>query len=340
MAGALDHQAGIVVEATYGTPLTPTAFVEFDFDKSSHHWDPKIIVGTGMQPGDGGFQRADRSVAVLGQGSGTLALDYQTRGMGRLIDGVCGTGVSTLVAGSTFQQLFTSALTGSLLPPRTLEYGIVRTDTGGTVDGYRYGGVTFPKLTISNDAGDIVRASLDWDARSQVLGTAATASYPVLTTPFHYGQAVVTVGGTVVVPTTNALASGGTVVTNVQSFEAAIDNQADLDDWALGGIRNQPRIGERVGTIKMVARYDAATYDAALTNHTSLPVTITWTKTDEALSTGFATLQLVFPACKLQANDRPGPSLKSPTIPLDLNIYKPATGHAFYIVHRTADTTL
>ncbi len=341
MAGALDHQVGIIPEVTYGTALTPTTFLELDMGATKHKWDPKVIQGSGMQVGDGGVDRASRSVAVIGQGSGELALDYQTRGMGRLLDSFFATGVSTLVSGSTYQQLFHSGLTGSLLPPRTMELGIVRADAAGTVDAYRYAGVTFPKLTIGCDTGDICKFVGEFDAKSQARNTSpATASYPVLATPFHYGEASITVGGSVVLPTTTVLASGGTAVTNARNFSFELDNQADVDDWALGGFRNQPRVAKRVMTLGIEARYDDAVYDDLLVAHTTVPVTITFNKTALPLSAGNATLQLVFPACKLDANDRPPPSQDTPTTQLSLRILKPDTGHAAYLVHRTADATL
>lgn len=342
MSGALDHQLGIAAETTYGTSVTPTRFYEWDQDRSTQNWDPKIIVGTGMQVGDGGFERANRSVAVLGQGNGSIGLDYQTRGMGLLMDSFFGNGVSTLVGGTTYQELMSSALTGALLPARTIEYGIVRTDAAGTPDSYRYAGCTFTKLGISCATGDVVKATAEWDGRSQTLTTPpATASYPAgLSTPFHFGLAAVTFGGTVVLPTTTALASGGTAVTDFRSFEFNMDNQPDTDDWSLGGIRNQPRTGLRTATLGFNYRYGATTYDAALTAHTTVPVTITFTKTDEALSTGFAQLQLVFPACKIQAGARVSPSRSTPTADLTLKVMKPDTGNAVYLVHRTAATAL
>lgn len=341
MAGSLDHQLGFIPEATWGTPLTPTSFLELDMTKTKHSWDPMVIQGTGMQVGDGGFDRASRSVAVVGQGAGVAALDYQTRGMGRWIDSFFGTAVSTLVSGSTYQQLITSALTGSLLPARTLELGIVRADAAGTVDAYRYAGVTLSKLGIGCETGEICKMTGEFDGKSSVRTTSpATASYPALTTPFHFGQAVMTVGGVLVLPTTTVLASGGTAVTNARSFAFELDNQADTGDWALGALRNQPRVGKRLATLKVEARYDDAVYDDAVVAHTTLPITITLTKTSEALSTGFAQLQLVFPACKLDPMDRAAPSQETPTTELNFRILKPDTGHAVYIVHRTADATL
>lgn len=342
MAGALDHQVGIVAEVTYGTPVTVTRFYEWDISASTHDWDPKVVQGTGIQVGDGGFDRVDRSVAVLGQGSGQIGVDYQTKGMGLLLDSCFGTGVATLVSGTTYQHNFTTALVGSLLPSRSVQYGVVRSDTGGTVDAYSYAGVTFPKVTLTCANSDVAKAVFEWDARSQTKATGlAAASYPAgLLEPFHFGQVTsVTFGGAVTLPTTTVLATGGTAVSNFRNFELMLDNQADLERWALGGTRNQPRISERSATIKCTAEYDSVVYDDAMVNHTSQAFTITFTSS-QALSVGFATLQIIAPACKLVAGARPSPSSTTPTTDIELRVLKPPTGAALYIVHRTADVTL
>lgn len=342
MAGPLDHQVGIGVETTYGTAVTPTRFAEWDMDKSNHHFDPKFIQGTGMQVGDGGIDRASRSVSVVGQANGAVAMDYQSRGMGLWLNPFFGNGTSTLVSGSTYQHVFTSALSTPVTTASTLEYGVVRADLTGTVDAWRYAGVSMTKLTIACNTGEIASFMAEWDGKSSVLSQSpATPSYPAgLLAPFHYGQAAVTVGGTVVLPTSTVLASGGTAVTNARSFTFGLDNAPDVDDWALGGVRNQPTVRKRVGTLDITARDDSAVYDGYLTAHTTVPITITFTKQDESLSVGFATLQLVFPSCKLNDQDRPNPSVDTPTNTLSMRVLKPDTGAAVYIVHRTADVTL
>jgi len=140
-------------------------------------------------------------------------------------------------------------------------------------------------------------------------------------------------------PTTTALATSGTAVTNFRNFEFSLDDSPDYERWALGAVRNQPRVSKRVGTLKCTAEYDAATYDDALVAHTTNPFSITWTS-DVALSTGFATLQLVFPATKIVAGARPSPTANTPTTDLELDVLKPAAGNAIYLVHRTSDTVL
>lgn len=340
MAGPLDHQVMIAQESTYGTAVTVTRSYEWDLANASHVWDPKVVIGSGMQVGDGGFARADRSVAIIGQGSGSIPLDYQTKGMGLLSDGPYNTGVATLVSGTTYQHLITGLLTTSLLDPFTIQYGVVRSDAAGTVDSYTYAGCSFTKHTISCAAGEVMKTVFEWDAKSQTKATAlATPSYPAgLLDPFHYGEIVCTVGGSLTVPTTTALAVTGTVVNDVKSFEYSLDNQADTERWVFGS-RNQPRVSQRQATLKLSTEYNAATYDDAQVQHTTLPVTITATST-QALSTGFATVQLVFPACKISSTNRPQPQTGTPTVDYDFDIRKPATGAAIYIVHRTADSVL
>jgi hypothetical protein len=340
MAGPLDAQVMIAAESVYGTGVTPTRSYEWDLSGSEHSFDPKVIIGTGMQVGDGGFARADRSVSVIGQGSGKMALDYQTKGMGVLVNGPYNNSTVTLVSGTTYQHNFTSALTASLLQSFTAQYGIIRSDAAGTVDAYTYLGTTFTKHSIKCAAGEIVSTEFEWDAKAQTVATAlATPAYPAgLLDPYHFGEIVCTVGGSLTVPTTTALAVTGTVVNDVKSFEYALDNQADTERWVFGS-RNQPRVGARAATLKLSTEYNATTYDAAQIAHTTLPVTITATST-QALSTGFATVQLVFPACKIKSSNRPSPQAGTPTVDYEFDIRKPASGAAIYIVHRTSDAAL
>jgi hypothetical protein len=343
MAGALDHQLMLGDESTYGTAVTPTRGYEWDLDASNHEWDPKRVQGSGMQVGDGGMDRADRSVVIIGQGKGQIGLDVQTKGMGLLTDGPFNTGAGAvfLVSGTTYQHMFTTALTVPVLDSRTIQYGIVRADAAGTVEAYTYAGCTIHKCTLTQATGEVLKGVWDWDAKSQTKATGlATFAPPAgLLEPFHYGQvSEVTYGGAVTVPTTIALKSGGTAVTNFKSMELTVDDQPDLDRWVFT-TRNQPRVSRRAISLKCTAEYDAATYDDALVNHTTNAFTITWTSS-QALSTGFATLQLVCPATKIVSTSRVNPGTGTPVMELELAVLKPSAGQALYWVYRTADAAL
>lgn len=341
MAGPLDHQIGIAAESTFGTAVTVSRFLEPDFTSVEHSWDPNAIQGSGMQVGDGGFERASRSVGVVGKGSGKFGFDLQTKGLGLLLNGLFGTGVSTLVSGTTYQQVFTSGLTTALLPSHTVQYGVVRSDASGTVDAYTYRGVTMGKLTLGVQAGEVTKGEVEWDAIGQSTATAlATASYPAgLGRPVHFADWSATVGGSVTVPTTTALASGGTPAASLKSFEFELDNAIDTERWVLGGTRLQQRTAKRSASLKLAVEYDATTMDGYQVAHTTVPVVLTAT-TDIALSTGFAQVQLVFPACKVTSASRPNPAVETPSAEYELKVGKPDTGHAIYLVIRTSDTAL
>jgi hypothetical protein len=136
VAGSLDFQVGSVPEATYGTALTVTRFLEITAAK--HSQDPGIMTTQGLRVGSR-FARADRRAATMQTNSGTIEADVFAKGYGTLFNWLMGgTGVVTTVVAGTVQQLFTSSITSSLAPSLTLQYGIVRSDAAGTVDTYTY----------------------------------------------------------------------------------------------------------------------------------------------------------------------------------------------------------
>lgn len=339
MAGALDFQVGSIPEVTYGTPLTVTRFYEITAAK--HSQDPGIQTGQGMRVGSR-FARADRRAPTMQTNSGSFEADVFAKGYGTLFSWLMGgTGVSTLVAGTTFQQLFTSNPTSSLFPSLTLQYGIVRSDSGGTVDAYTYAGACCTKWSLACETGGFAHLAVDWDATTLATATAlATASYQTVNPAFHFGMGALTVGGAVTVPTTTALASGGTAATNVRNFNLEVDNSLDVERWKFGGTRNQPRSGVPKATIKATAEYDATTWRDLLINQSTTAVTLTFTDTNTPLSTGNATLQIVAPACKVNPISFAEPSTGTVTQDVEFEVMEPATGSALYVVLRTSDTVL
>ena len=340
MAGSLDAQIGSIPEVTYGTPLTPTRFYEWGVE-SKHRQDPGIQQGMGLRVGSR-FARADRRAPTQQTNTGTIESDVFAKGYGTLLNACMGgNGVSTLVSGATFQQLFTSILTTSLAPSLTLQYGIVRTDTGGTVDAYTYAGATVTKWTLTQDVGGFLHLSIEWDATTLATGTAlASASFSTVNPAFHYGMASATYGGAVTAPTTTALATGGTAATNVRNFTLEVDNNLDVARWKFGGTRNQPRMGRPKATIKATVEYDSTTWRDALTAQTTAPFSITWTDTGTALSAGFATFQIIAQATKANVNDFAQPGDGTVTQDLELEVLEPAAGAALTIATRTSDTVL
>lgn len=344
MATMLDHQLGVGIESTYNTPVTVDRFYEW-LPGSGIEWDPAPIQGKGLRVGSQ-VARAGRRAAGIGTGSGKLNVELLSKGFGRIFKAALGTGASTLVSGTTYQQLFTPAMNGTYLDSLTIQEGIVK--PGGSVDTYTYAGCTVKSLEIDVSPGDPVKCAIDVDAMSMATGTAlATASYP--SSPTLYTGALPasgqgTFGGTLTVPTSTALGSvsGGTAAVGLRSWTLSVENDADTKREKIGG-RNQPTIGEKKLKLKTVVEYDATTgtvFRDAYTAQTTMSILLAVT-TPEALSTGTAQLQVAIPAAAIDKGAIPQPSDgKIVTTSLEWEILDPLTAAPLYVVLRTADSAL
>jgi hypothetical protein len=343
VATMLDHQVGLKQESTWNTPVVVDRFYEW-LAGNGLDWDPKVVQGAGLRVGSQ-VARAARRVALVGQGNGKIGVELASKGLGTLLQGCWGTGASTLVSGSTYQQLFSAAVTGTYLPSYTVQEGIVK--PGGTVDAYTFAGCSVTDFDVEMPTSGIGTLTVGLDARSLATGTAlATASYP--SSPTLYGSALPTsgalsVGGTLTVPTTTALASvsGGTNV-QVKSWKLSVNNGLDTGRDVLGG-RNQPVVGMREIKLSTVVEYDATTGTTlrdALIGQTSTPILITAT-TPETLAPATATLQLALPAAYIDKGAIPQPSDgKVITTSIEWSVLDPLTAAAAFMVLRTADTAL
>jgi Phage tail tube protein len=333
-----DHQLGMVAEVTYNTPPVVTRFLQMLSD-SKIDFDPMPLQGMGMTVGaPGGVNRADRRIAGIGRGSGTISVEAVSKGLGVLLNACAGTGVSTLVAGSTFQQNYTPTVAGTLLPSLAVQAGIV--DNTGTVNPHTFAGVSIDKWVLECPEGGIATLKADFDARSMATATAlATASYAAAPSLFSFVGGTITLGGAVTVPTATALGTGGTANANVRSWSLSSENSLDDGRWVIGG-RNQPTVGKRKHSLKFRYEFNDTTTRAALLAQSSVSFTATHVTT-EALSTGFATLQLVIPAMKINPGSIPDPTLgQTVIVDVDAEILWDGVNAPFYVVIRTADSAL
>lgn len=342
MAGMLDHQVGWATETTYNTPVTVTRFGEW-LPGNALDWDPNVVQGEGLRVGSA-VARSARRVALIGRGEGKLQFELTSKGFGSLLKGAWGTASSTTVSGTTYQQLFTAAVTGTYLDSFTIQEGIVK--PGGDVDAYTYGGCTIKGFEIEQGDG-LCQLAVEVDARSLATATSlATASYPTSPTLYNAGlptSGAMTVGGTLTVPTTTALASvtSGTDVA-VKSWTLSVDNGIDEKRDVLGG-RNQPVVGKREITLKTTVEYDATTgtvFRDAHIGQSATPILLQLT-TAETLSTGVATMQLALPACYIDGGAIPQPGEgEVVTTDIEWAILDNLTSIPAYMVLRTADTAL
>lgn len=342
MSSILDHTAGMGVESTFGTAAVETRWFEI-LPSSTVDFDAEPKQGMGLRVSSI-VPRAGRRRAGLGSGTLTLRCELYSKGFGLLWSAAVPTAVSTLVSGSTFQQLKTLVQSGIGLGSRTLQVGVI--DSSGTSRPHRFTGCTVSKWTLDIPAPDsdaAVTLEVTFDLR-RTPDTATALTAPVMpTSPTIYlprDVSSVTYGGSVTVPTTTALASGGTAVNYVRSVKIECDNnlsqRPNLSAYA------QPAAGLRQPTITVDAEFaDTVLRDAYLAQ-TENPFSVTLT-TPEALSTGFAQLQIVASSTKINSGGIPTFSDGEVTVlsGLELGVLDGlVAGSPLYVVTRTADTAL
>ena len=337
MAALTDVSFGLANEGTFKTYATPTRWYEVyepDFDVNKH-----VKQGQGLRVGSRTPRSARRVLTAL-DAAGSHGVELTSKGMGLLWESILGTGTSTLVSGTTYQQLFTPA-TGTTVPSRTLQTGVV--DSTGTVNAVSYLGsmVDSWELEIGNDA--IATLKVTWDCADYTTAQAyAAQSYPAAPTLFHFALVSATLGGSVTVPTTTALASGGTAATNLRSLKLSGGNNPSKARFNFGGAGRKARqlITGFAPSGEIEVEYTDNTVRDAYLNETELPLSVTLTSA-EALSTGFATFQLVLPAIKLNGEMPKGPGDDVPVLKSGFDVLDNLTAaFPMYVVHRTADNAL
>lgn len=335
MAAITDKSIGLVNESSFGTYVAPTRFYEGAEIATS--WDKNIVQGAGLRVGSR-VARSGRRVVPTASGKVEVTVEACTKGMGLLWESCLGASASTLVSGSTYQQNITLA-TGTVLPSRTVQVGQV--NDAGTVTAHSFLGCTVSEweFELANELATL-KATFD-AAKIDTSQSYASPSYPSSVSLFHHALAGVTIGGSVTAPTTTALATGGTSVANVRSFKLSGNNTIADDRFNFGGGGRKARqvAGMADLTGELVVEYTDTTLRDAFLNETEVPVVLTLTSAD-ALSAGFATLQIVLSAVKFDgALPTTTDGLDTITAPFRVLDNLTAT-QPIWVVHRTADTAV
>ena len=297
MATTQDSSVGFGKESTYGTAVTPTRWLEFTDEK--FEFKPMRKQGKGIRVG-GRLARSARRVTTSLETSGELDVEMCTKGFGLLLEGALGTGVSTLVSGTTYQQNFTI---GDTLSSFTVQKGLVRED--GTVTPYTFAGMVVESWEITSTKDEIVTSKFSFDGSGAVDTATAYTSPSYATSPslFVFTHGVLT-SGAFTAPTATALASGATSIANVTEFSIKGENKltGGMRAYGSAGKRaTKPRPGDRSDSVngKVKVIYTDTTWRDASFNDTDVSLILTFTST-EALSAGFATLQIAIPVARLE----------------------------------------
>ena len=301
MPTQLDCSIGIKRETVYGTGVVVDQFLEFlteSLDRKA-----EFIQGKGMRVG-ARVDRADRRSLGKEVAEGGISLEAPIKGLGLLLNAAFGVVTNTAVAGQAgvFQQVHTPATTDPVAS-YTIQKGIPPLGGGATTP-LTFLGAMCKSLEISAKEGAPVEVSTDWTAREVVTATAyATPVYPAALDIFTFVQGTICIGGTVVGPTTTALATGGTPVANITDFSIKWDNGLDDGGWNLGGAGKRSRravLGAAKLTGKVTAEYDSVILRDAYLAQTDLSLLLTFTHTSTIGTSAKPALQIVIPVINLE----------------------------------------
>lgn len=335
-----DSSIGFKKESVYGTAVTVDRFLEYTSE--SLDFERTFYQGQGLRPGSR-LARSGRRVMTKDGGSGDIELEVPSRGLGTFLEALFGTAGSALVSGALYQQLFT--LTKSdYLPSLTIQEGVPRLGAE-TVDAYTYKGCVNKSFEISMANADVLKLKSSWHLREVDTSIAyATPSYPASQELFSFVGASLVIGGSVVVPTTTALATGGTAAGNIRDFSISVDQKLDDNGWNMGTQGKRSRRGA-VGIAevkgKLTAEYDSTTLRDAVANQTPLALRADFQANTDITAGNKPTVQIVLPDIRFESEL---PKVSGPDVTtqsLDFTAFDGlVAAHAMYLAVRTADTAL
>lgn len=294
MASTQDASVGIGLESTFKTGVAPTRW--YEYVDESLDWNKNIKQGQGLRVG-GRVARSARRVVPSADGGGDVTIEATSKGMGLLWQALLGTGVATLVSGTTYQHNFTIGDAPSSL---TIQKGLV--EAGGTVDAYSFLGCTCASWELDFPNADIVSLKSTWDAADITTAQAYTApSYAAAPVNlFHFANGSIATG-TLTAPTTTALASGSGTIADVRGGSVSFNTNLRNDRFNVGGAgrKSKQLPGLRQISGKLDVEYDNTTFRDAVINDTPMNIILNWT--GGALSTGVEQLQVVLPEVKFDS---------------------------------------
>jgi hypothetical protein len=326
MSGFLG-QLGVVDESTYGSPLTPTRFFEFNSES--------IVVETGRVESPGiragtRVLRSDRRIPYIVGGSGSVELDVMSKGFGFWLKHMLGA-VATTGPAETTVYTHTGTigdLTGDFF---TAQVGVPQIG-GGTITPKTAHGGKVKSWELSCKAGETLKLKADLDFEDVEHSTAlATASYPTGMEPLTFVRGLVTVGGT---------------STDVMDFTVKCDNGLKVDRRYLrnNSLKKEPvESGLRQVSCDLTLDFDSLTHQNRVLSATAAGAQAAVVLSCEGLGTIGSTLKpkltITIPVVMFDG-DTPnvgGPDVVPQTLK-GVGLFD-GTNSAVSVAYQTVDTT-
>lgn len=221
IGSGLASQFGISKETVVGTFVAPTVFHAAKSAQAARV--ANRVQGEGVRSG-AMLPLASHYVETTNAGTGAVAMDVTSGGMGKLLQNLMGTsGIAQQAATAAWLQTHTLGDTYGL----GLSVQVGAPYRSGTVRPHTLLGAKITSAEFSCTATEILQASLNFDAKSWTDSQSlATAAYSSTALPFHGGQMAVKVGAY----------GSEAAVTGVRGFSLSINRPYDVDDYTAGGL--------------------------------------------------------------------------------------------------------
>ena len=296
-----DISLGLKKETVFGTAVAPDHFPEIT--EESLVWQPNFVQGQGFRVGSVVPRSSRRALASQLAGGG-FGCELATRGMGILFEAALGAGVSTIIPASTaYQQLFTPAV-DDFPPSYTIQKALPL--LGGARSAITFDGAMANSLELTAALNEIAKVAVDWVARSVRTDFAlAVPSYPASVELLTFIHGAITVGGSVALPTTTALASGGTALANIRDFSVKVENNYDgngMNFGSAGKLSRRKAYGERKVSGQFTAEYTSNDMRDAYLSQTPLALTFTLQSLIPLTAGVYPTVQVVIPDIRLEGD--------------------------------------
>lgn len=261
----LRSQIGFSAESTYGTFVTPAAFVRARSYEVG--FTPTRVQGDGIATGTLG-PLGGQFVQTVRSASGTIELDVQTARMGLLLQTLMGTAVTPAQIGTSAAYTQTHTLADTRGRSLTVQVGAPYR-AGSTVIAQTMVGAKIPSASFSCAVDGLLTGSFTLDGRDfTTTQTLATASYASGAVPFHGGQMAVRMG------TFNS----ETAVSGVRSVTVNIERPHDASAYTAGqsGLKLEPVLNGLANiTVSIEANWlDKATFQDLA--HATTPTSFAW----------------------------------------------------------------
>lgn len=302
----LDAQLGWAAETTWGTPVTPTRFLEFNNETVRH--DITWLEPTGLRVGTK-YKRSARVRAARHSVSGDFDLEWATRGMGPLVKAMLASAVSTPVqyaATTAYKQIHTPGDFRGV--SGTLQIGRPEPATG-TVRPFTFAGIKIPKWEFNIKDNAIPTLKCTVDGKSEATATAlASASYLTgvpNTSVFDFSQATLSLGGTATTASgETTVSSGVAAATIIKDFTLTGDAPMDASRFGIGnaGLKSE-QLENATPTLhgKMTAEFGFTELYSLYTAATPFPLVLTLTGAAIGVSGQNFLLSFTLPAVRLKS---------------------------------------